>query len=73
MLLDVSLSYQTEDIKEIARKAQALPKANLKRQRVVVFTQGKDDTIMATGTSFLFILKSIACKRQEVTVLFSSG
>uniref|UniRef100_A0A8D0L6Y2 Adenosine kinase n=2 Tax=Sphenodon punctatus TaxID=8508 RepID=A0A8D0L6Y2_SPHPU len=38
----------TEDIKEIARKAQALPKMNPKRQRIVVFTQGKDDTIMAT-------------------------
>uniref|UniRef100_A0A803TAS7 Adenosine kinase n=1 Tax=Anolis carolinensis TaxID=28377 RepID=A0A803TAS7_ANOCA len=38
----------TEDIKEIAKKTQALPKVNLKRQRVVVFTQGKDDTIMAT-------------------------
>ncbi|KAF7247250.1 Adenosine kinase [Varanus komodoensis] len=40
--------FETEDIKEIARKTQALPKVNLKRQRVVVFTQGKDDTIMAT-------------------------
>lgn len=42
--------FETEDIKEIARKAQALPKVNLKRQRIVVFTQGKDDTIMATET-----------------------
>uniref|UniRef100_A0A803TZQ8 Adenosine kinase n=1 Tax=Anolis carolinensis TaxID=28377 RepID=A0A803TZQ8_ANOCA len=40
--------FETEDIKEIAKKTQALPKVNLKRQRVVVFTQGKDDTIMAT-------------------------
>lgn len=40
---------QTEDIKEIAKKAQALPKANKKRQRIIVFTQGKDDTIAATG------------------------
>ncbi|CAM5156072.1 unnamed protein product [Natator depressus] len=40
--------FETEDIKEIARKAQALPKVNPKRQRIVVFTQGKDDTIMAT-------------------------
>ncbi|XP_076980982.1 adenosine kinase isoform X2 [Tamandua tetradactyla] len=40
----------TEDIKEIARKTQALPKVNLKRQRIVIFTQGKDDTIMATGS-----------------------
>uniref|UniRef100_A0A8C4UWG7 Adenosine kinase n=1 Tax=Falco tinnunculus TaxID=100819 RepID=A0A8C4UWG7_FALTI len=40
--------FETEDIKEIARKTQALPKANTKRQRIVVFTQGKDDTVMAT-------------------------
>ncbi|XP_053548123.1 adenosine kinase isoform X1 [Bombina bombina] len=40
--------FETEDIKEIARKAQALPKENSKRPRIVVFTQGQDDTIMAT-------------------------
>ncbi|ETE59109.1 hypothetical protein L345_15163, partial [Ophiophagus hannah] len=42
----------TEDIEEIARKTQALKKANLKRPRVVVITQGKDDTVMATGYSY---------------------
>uniref|UniRef100_A0A803VCU0 Adenosine kinase n=1 Tax=Ficedula albicollis TaxID=59894 RepID=A0A803VCU0_FICAL len=41
--------FETEDIKEIARKTQALPKVNTKRQRIVVFTQGKDDTVLATG------------------------
>ncbi|XP_020861783.1 adenosine kinase isoform X1 [Phascolarctos cinereus] len=41
--------FETEEIKEIARKAQALPKVNLKRQRTVIFTQGKNDTIMATA------------------------
>ncbi|CAH2321672.1 adenosine kinase isoform X1 [Pelobates cultripes] len=40
--------FETEDIKEIARKAQALPKDNTKRPRIVVFTQGHEDTIMAT-------------------------
>uniref|UniRef100_A0A674GM31 adenosine kinase n=12 Tax=Passeriformes TaxID=9126 RepID=A0A674GM31_TAEGU len=40
--------FETEDIKEIARKTQALPKVNTKRQRIVVFTQGKDDTVLAT-------------------------
>ncbi|NWH93606.1 ADK kinase, partial [Aegithalos caudatus] len=40
--------FETEDIKEIARKTQALPKVNTKRQRIVVFTQGKNDTILAT-------------------------
>uniref|UniRef100_A0A672JIP8 Adenosine kinase n=1 Tax=Salarias fasciatus TaxID=181472 RepID=A0A672JIP8_SALFA len=39
--------FDTTDIKEIAKKAQALPKVNKKRQRIVVLTQGKDDTIDA--------------------------
>ncbi|XP_072347742.1 adenosine kinase-like isoform X3 [Scyliorhinus torazame] len=39
---------QTEDIKEIAKKTRGLPKVNEKRQRIVVFTQGKEDTIVAT-------------------------
>uniref|UniRef100_A0A6Q2ZKY7 Adenosine kinase n=1 Tax=Esox lucius TaxID=8010 RepID=A0A6Q2ZKY7_ESOLU len=41
--------FETEDIEEIAKKTQALPKVNMKRQRVVVFTQGKDATIMTRG------------------------
>uniref|UniRef100_A0A8C8K8F9 Adenosine kinase n=1 Tax=Oncorhynchus tshawytscha TaxID=74940 RepID=A0A8C8K8F9_ONCTS len=39
----------TEDIAEIAKKAEALPKVNKKRPRIVVFTQGKDGTIMTKG------------------------
>uniref|UniRef100_A0A3Q3FT16 Adenosine kinase n=1 Tax=Labrus bergylta TaxID=56723 RepID=A0A3Q3FT16_9LABR len=39
--------FETEDIEEIAKKAQALPKVNTKRQRVVVLTQGKHETVMA--------------------------
>ncbi|GAA6111111.1 adenosine kinase isoform X1 [Tachysurus ichikawai] len=38
-----------EDIEEIAKKTQSLPKENKKRQRIVVFTQGKEGTIMAYG------------------------
>ncbi|XP_075697969.1 adenosine kinase isoform X3 [Rhinoderma darwinii] len=41
--------FETDDIKEIARKTQALPKINTKRPRIVVFTQGHEDTIMATA------------------------
>jgi len=37
-----------EDIKEIAKKLQAEPKLNNKRQRVVVVTQGANPTIIAT-------------------------
>lgn len=39
--------FETKDVEEIAKKAQALPKDNKKRQRVVVITQGKDGTVMA--------------------------
>lgn len=41
--------FKTEDIKEIAQKTQALPKANSNRPRIVVFTQGENDTIVATA------------------------
>lgn len=41
--------FETEDINEIAQKTQALPKANCNRPRIVVFTQGESDTIMATA------------------------
>ncbi|KAI1894274.1 hypothetical protein AGOR_G00114120 [Albula goreensis] len=47
--------FETEDIEEIAKKAQNLPKVNKKRPRIVVFTQGKDGTILTKGdkvTSF---------------------
>lgn len=43
---------QTDDIAEIAKKTQNLPKENTKRQRVVVFTQGKDDTVATVGRLF---------------------
>ncbi|XP_033469153.1 adenosine kinase isoform X3 [Epinephelus fuscoguttatus] len=44
-----ALDFETKDLKEIAKKTQALPKVNTKRQRVVVLTHGKDDTVMAQG------------------------
>lgn len=42
---------QTEDIAEIARRVQSLPKVNKNRQRIVVFTQGREDTVATVGTS----------------------
>ncbi|XP_022540388.1 adenosine kinase isoform X2 [Astyanax mexicanus] len=39
----------TKDIEEISKKAQSLPKVNKKRQRIVVFTQGKEGTVMTKG------------------------
>ncbi|XP_013863116.1 adenosine kinase b isoform X4 [Austrofundulus limnaeus] len=43
------LGFETDEIAEIANKTQNLPKENTKRQRVVVFTQGKDDTVATVG------------------------
>lgn len=42
-------NFGTEDIKEIALKAAALDKINKERERIVVFTQGKEPTIIASG------------------------
>ncbi|XP_023654292.1 adenosine kinase-like isoform X1 [Paramormyrops kingsleyae] len=41
--------FETEDIGEIARRTQSLPKVNESRQRTVVFTQGKDETVVTKG------------------------
>ncbi|XP_014859989.1 adenosine kinase b isoform X3 [Poecilia latipinna] len=43
------LGFETDDIAVIAHKTQNLPKENAKRQRLVVFTQGKDDTVATVG------------------------
>lgn len=40
--------FEIKSIKEMAKKTQALPKVNPKRHRVVIFTQGKEETIMAS-------------------------
>lgn len=56
LLIPALLFPQTDDIGEIARKTQNLPKENALRQRVVVFTQGKDDTVATVGRLFLFSL-----------------
>ncbi|XP_022521756.1 adenosine kinase b isoform X1 [Astyanax mexicanus] len=41
--------FETDDIAEIARRVQLLPKVNKNRPRIVVFTQGKDDTVATVG------------------------
>lgn len=43
--------FKLTDIKEIALKTAALPKKNSKRSRIVVFTQGADNVILAKGES----------------------
>ncbi|TVY91501.1 Adenosine kinase [Lachnellula willkommii] len=40
---------ETKDIKEIAKHLAALPKANKKRERVAIITQGTDPTVVATN------------------------
>ena len=44
-----SHGLETKDIKEIAKHLAALPKANTKRERVAVITQGTLPTIVATN------------------------
>lgn len=41
--------WETKDISEIALKVSQLPKVNERRPRVVVFTQGPEATVIATG------------------------
>ncbi|CAL8469677.1 g9218 [Coccomyxa elongata] len=43
-----SEGWETEDVAEIALKVSAFPKENGSRPRIVVFTQGKDPTIVAS-------------------------
>uniref|UniRef100_A0A8C9TEF3 Adenosine kinase n=1 Tax=Scleropages formosus TaxID=113540 RepID=A0A8C9TEF3_SCLFO len=45
--------FETEEIEEIAQKAQKLPKVNGSRQRTVVFTQGRDHTVATKGDEVL--------------------
>ncbi|KAI9216737.1 Ribokinase-like protein [Blastocladiella britannica] len=40
--------WEERDVKAVAMKIAALPKANAARKRVVVFTQGSDDVVIAT-------------------------
>lgn len=43
------VGFDTGDVKEMAAKTAMLPKANPGRPRIVVFTRGKESTIMAVG------------------------
>lgn len=46
-----SHDFGTKDVKEIALKIAALPKANVQRPRLVVFTQGTEPTIVVENGS----------------------
>ncbi|RUS15958.1 hypothetical protein BC937DRAFT_91760 [Endogone sp. FLAS-F59071] len=41
--------WETENVKEIALKIASLPKVNTARPRIVIITQGADETIVAFG------------------------
>ena len=43
------MKFDTNNVREIALKTSQLPKLNKTRERVVVFTQGKDPTVVAQG------------------------
>ncbi|XP_067876717.1 adenosine kinase-like isoform X2 [Heterodontus francisci] len=64
--------FETEDIKEIAKKVQGLPKVNEKRQRIVVFTQGKEDTIVATADN-VTVFPVLSIKQDEIVDTNGAG
>lgn len=43
------VGFNTNDIQEMARRTSLLPKFNKKRKRIVIYTQGKEPTIVAQG------------------------
>jgi adenosine kinase len=45
-----SHGLETKDIKEIAKHLAGLPKANSKRERVAIITQGTEPTVVAQGS-----------------------
>lgn len=42
-----SMEYETNNVEEVAKKMSVYEKVNKKRDRIVVFTQGSDDVIVA--------------------------
>lgn len=80
LLAPMLVFLQTEDIAEIARRVQSLPKVNKNRQRIVVFTQGREDTVATVGTSikqhldgFRSFELSLSCVSLIVFVCLLSG
>ncbi|XP_036365861.1 adenosine kinase isoform X2 [Octopus sinensis] len=43
------MGFPNKDLKQMALQVAALPKVNSERERIVVFTQGRDPTIVAQG------------------------
>ncbi|XP_064863906.1 adenosine kinase-like [Oncorhynchus nerka] len=65
--------FETEDIKEIAKKVQTLPRVNKKRPRIVVFTQGKDETIMTKGGDKLETFKVLQIEQKDIVDTNGAG
>ncbi|ESO89667.1 hypothetical protein LOTGIDRAFT_179011 [Lottia gigantea] len=45
--LSTKFNFGTDDVKEIAKKTSELPKFNETRDRLVIFTQGREPTVLA--------------------------
>uniref|UniRef100_A0A8C8CA55 Adenosine kinase n=1 Tax=Oncorhynchus tshawytscha TaxID=74940 RepID=A0A8C8CA55_ONCTS len=65
--------FETEDIKEFAKKAQTLRRVNKKRPRIVVFTQGKDETIMTKGGDKLETFKVLQTEQKDIVDTNGAG
>ncbi|KAI8927458.1 carbohydrate kinase PfkB [Entophlyctis helioformis] len=70
--LSTALNFGTTDLKEIALKTAALPKANGARARLVVYTHGAEDTVVAfNGVATVFPI--IAIKREQIVDTNGAG
>uniref|UniRef100_A0A3B3SJX6 Adenosine kinase n=1 Tax=Paramormyrops kingsleyae TaxID=1676925 RepID=A0A3B3SJX6_9TELE len=65
--------FKTEDIEEIAKKAQSLPKENESRQRTVVFTQGKRGTVVAKGSDKVVTFPVVEIDQSEIVDTNGAG
>ncbi|KAL0964173.1 hypothetical protein UPYG_G00320200 [Umbra pygmaea] len=65
--------FETKDIEEIAKKAQALPKVNTKRPRTIVFTQGKEPTIMCKGDDKVKMFPVLTTDEKDIVDTIGAG
>jgi len=64
--------WETEDVAEIAMKISKMPKASGHRARIVVFTQGMDDTLVAKEGK-LYRYPVIALKKEDLVDTNGAG
>jgi len=61
------------DIKEIARRASVLPKANAIRARTVVFTQGAKPTVVYVGGVFVGEFQPLLLAKEKIVDTNGAG